>query len=99
MSSDTHVIARRQTPMRTTGTSRLLSLPSDLLEQSCRRIGLVGLVFASLWTFGLVMQNVVIRWVDSAMPLHAGAWPMPGNLIATAGLLLSLGMVVLAGKL
>src|SRR5215212_3896498 len=61
---------RPSTPVRTTTSSRPgQSLPSELLGQTCRRVGIVSIVFASLWVITLILNNIV------AGPdgLHAGA--------------------------
>ena len=72
-------------------------MPADLLAQTCRRVGIAGIVFAAVWAIVLLMQNVVWRLFESHQHLYFGdVWPMPGNLIAGAGVLLSLAMVPLA---
>ncbi len=75
------------------------SLPGDLLDQSCRRVGTLALVFAAFWAFALVMANVLTPLVLDEMPIHASAFPMPGNLLAAIGIALSVVMTVTAGKL
>jgi serine/threonine-protein kinase len=59
-------------------------------------------VFAVLWAFELLMINVVFRLVGG-VEQHLGhfsnVWPMPGNLIAVIGLVISVGMVFVAGFL
>ncbi|NIM51618.1 MAG: protein kinase [Gemmatimonadales bacterium] len=94
------IIAAAASPAGSTSATRLISLPAEVLEQSCKRVGIASLVFASLWAFGLLMVNVVGRFVDAAV-LTPGMdpWPMPGNLIAATGLVLSIGMVFVAGWL
>ena len=74
-------------------------MPSDMLAQSCKRVGILGLVFAGLWAFGLVMTNVVHRFFQEVVPLHEQAWSVPSNVFEGIGLGLSLGMVFLAGRL
>ncbi len=97
--TDETLIAALSTPA-TTGSGRSrVSLPGDLLDQSCKRVGILGIVFAGIWTFGLVMANIVTPLYLGEMPLHGSAFPMPGNLIGAVGLTLSLSMTVLAGKL
>jgi len=95
-------IARRRstqsTPSDATGGSA--SLPGDLLEQSCKRVGVASLIFAVLWTVPLVMNNLVLRWVAGLSQMHLGtAWPWPGNLFAGTGVIVSLAMFVMAGAL
>jgi serine/threonine-protein kinase len=75
-------------------------MPADLLAQTCRRVGIAGVVFAAIWAVVLLMQNVVWRLFDGHQHVAFGsAWPMPGNLIAGAGVVLSLAMVPLAHRL
>lgn len=72
-------------------------LPPDLLAQTCRRVGIAGVVFAAVWAIVLLMQNVVWRFFDGHQHAYfVDVWPMPGNLIAGAGVALSLAMVPLA---
>jgi serine/threonine-protein kinase len=73
-------------------------MPSDLLEQTCKRVGIAALVFAAIWAWVLVMNNLAWRLFET-VPEHVGAWTGFGNPIATIGLGLSLGMVFVAGRL
>ena len=61
------------TPAGTTLTSGGLGfMPSDLLEQTCKRVGVAALVFAAIWAWTLVMNNVVWRLFDT-VPDHEPA--------------------------
>ncbi len=102
------VVSDRVRPLTTTSTSQrsssawtwsLASLPPDLLEQSCKRIAIVAMVFAGLWMLPLVLNPVALRFAPDDPFVAGAAWPMPGRLIAGLGLLLSLGMVFVAAKL
>lgn len=73
-------------------------MPSDLLEQTCKRVGVASLAFAAMWAWTLVMNNVVWRLFD-AVPNHVGEWGTFSNPIASIGLVISLGMVAIAGRL
>jgi len=86
------------TPATSTGSGRM-SLPTELLSQSCRRVGVASLAIASLWAFGLLLANLAPRFVDMPMLVSDRPWPMPGNAIAGAGLVLSIAMMFVAGKL
>ncbi len=87
-------------PPRATGTGwRFPSLPADLLDQSCRRVGIAALTFAGLWAFALLMNLVVSPLIPGEMPIGEGTWPIPGIPVAAAGLVLSLGMIGVANKL
>jgi serine/threonine-protein kinase len=73
-------------------------MPSDLLEQTCKRVGVAALVFAAIWAWVLVMNNVAWRLFDT-VPDHVGEWGAFSNPIAFIGLVISLGMVFIAGRL
>src|SRR5689334_115520 len=89
---------RPSTPVRTTGGSPTgQSLPSDVIGQTCRRVGIVGLVFASLWALTLFMNNVVATWLGE-MAFMREIWPFPGNIVATIGVASSLGITALARR-
>jgi serine/threonine-protein kinase len=64
-------------------------LPPDLVAQSARRLGIASLVWAALWSFALLMNNVVAPVVSPDKPLD-DAWPWPGNPVAILVVLLSL---------
>ncbi len=76
------------------------SLPAELLDQACKRVGIAGMVFAGIWLFVLLMQNVAIGFLDAPVPdAVSRVWPMPGNLVAGIGLALSLALVFAARQL
>jgi serine/threonine-protein kinase len=97
--TDETLIAALSTPAGSGSRRSRISLPADLLDQSCKRVGILGIVFAGIWMFGLVMANVVSPLFLDDMPLHSSAFPMPGNLIGAVGLVLSLSLTLMAGKL
>jgi len=76
------------------------SLPQDLLEQSCKRVGLAGLMFAALWVWAFVVNDLIrpVAGIEQMAGI-AGAWPMPGNVIAGVGLALSIAMMIAARRL
>jgi serine/threonine-protein kinase len=96
MSADRMIPAATASGGSTAG--RWMSLPSELLEQSCKRVGIASLVFASIWAVALFLANVVARVVETPMAFGA-TWPMPGNVIAVVGLVLSVAMMFVAGQL
>ncbi|MGZ8393108.1 MAG: serine/threonine-protein kinase, partial [Gemmatimonadales bacterium] len=71
-------------------------MPSDLMFQTCRRVGIVSLVFASVWAFMTIINNFVIRLISDRMDT---LYPFPGNTLGAAGVASSLLMVGLARKL
>jgi eukaryotic-like serine/threonine-protein kinase len=90
---------RPSTPVRASVSSRPgQSLPNDMVCQTCRRLGIVGLVFAALWALTLFMNNVVAGLLGH-MAFMRDLWPFPGNIVAIAGVLSSLLMTSLAHRL
>ncbi|HEV7365010.1 MAG TPA: serine/threonine-protein kinase [Gemmatimonadales bacterium] len=90
---------RPSTPIRaTTSSGQGQSLPSDLLGQTCRRMGIVGLVFASIWALAIFMNTVVARWFGE-MAFMREVWPFPGLIVASIGMVSSLVLTVLARRL
>lgn len=73
-------------------------MPADLLEQTCKRVGIASLVFAGIWVWVLLMNNVVWRLFQTDAAL-VREWATFGNPIAIVGLALSLAMVLVAGRL
>jgi serine/threonine-protein kinase len=68
-------------------------LPPELLQAASRRLGLAALVWAGLWGFALLMNNVVGPVLSPDAPLD-DAWPLPGNPVAVAVIVVSLGLFV-----
>ncbi|MGD2136330.1 MAG: serine/threonine-protein kinase [Gemmatimonadales bacterium] len=66
-------------------------LPGDLVEVASRRLGLMCLVWAGLWAFALVMNNLVSPLLSPGRPLD-DAWPIPGNPVAGIVILVSLAL-------
>jgi eukaryotic-like serine/threonine-protein kinase len=93
------VLRRRpSTPIRTTTTSGSgQSLPVDVLGQTCRRVGIVAVVFATLWALTLFMNNLVAGLLGEAAFMRE-VWPYPGNLVAAVGVASSILMTVLARR-
>jgi eukaryotic-like serine/threonine-protein kinase len=89
---------RPSTPVRSTASRPGQSLPSDVLGQTCRRVGTVALVFASIWALTMFMNNVVAGLLGE-MSFMRQVWPFPGNIVATIGVISSLGVTWLARRL
>jgi len=73
-------------------------LPSDVLLQTCRRVGAVGSAFAAIWILAILMFAVIGPRV-AMMSFYMDPWPMPGGAIAGVGLVVSLVLTSLAGRL
>jgi len=84
---------RPSTPGRTSGSRSGHSLPSDLMVQTCRRVGIVSVVFGSIWAFMTLMNNFVIGLISDRMDT---LYPFPGNVVGAAGVVSSAMMVYLA---
>jgi serine/threonine protein kinase len=67
-----------------------------MMLQTCRRVGIVSIVFASIWAFMTVVNNFLIHLISDRMDT---LYPFPGNLLGAAGVASSLLMVGLARKL
>lgn len=88
---------RPSTPGRISSSTRSgQSLPSDLMVQTCSRVGIVSIVFGSIWAFMTLMNNFVIRLISDRMDT---LYPFPGNLLGAAGVASSLGMAYLAKRI
>lgn len=72
-----------------TGT---LVLSQDGLRQTGRRLFAVACTFAGIWTLVLALFNVIGPLMGGMPALRYAMWPMPGNLIAGSGLLVSLAL-------
>jgi serine/threonine-protein kinase len=75
------------------------ALPAEILEQTCKRVGIASLAFAGVWAWVLLMNTVVWRVAGpggASVFGHAGGL---ANLIPVAGIGLSLAMVQVAGAL
>ncbi|MDH3369331.1 MAG: hypothetical protein OEO17_15935, partial [Gemmatimonadota bacterium] len=76
--------------LRTPDPERGRHLPQDLAEAASKRLGIACLVWAGLWGFSLLMNNVVSPILSPDVPLD-NAWPWPGNPVAIAVIVVSLG--------
>ncbi len=88
---------RPSTPGRTSDSSRSgSSLPSDLMVQTCRRVGIVSVVFGSVWAFMTVTNNFVLPLLSERMQ---SLYPYPGNVLGGLGVASAAVMVVLARRI
>jgi len=93
--------AARTPSSGTRSRMRTRGLPADVLEQSCKRIGIMAIVFASIWIIALFMNNVVhdlLHHMHMNVMEPGAEWPMPGNLIASIGIATSALIVFIAWK-
>ncbi len=67
-----------------------------MMFQTCRRVGTVSVVFASLWAFMTILNNFVLGLLSEEMD---SLYPYPGNLIGLAGFASSVVMAYLARRL
>jgi eukaryotic-like serine/threonine-protein kinase len=87
---------RPSTPGKTSGTAGSgHSLPSDLMVQTCRRVGIVSIVFGSIWAFMTIMNNFVLKLLSERMDT---LYPLPGNVLGALGVASSVVMVYIARK-
>ena len=90
---------RPSTPLRASFSSRPgQSLPNDVVCQTCSRVAIVGLVFASLWLLTIFMNTVVAKWFGE-MAFMLDRWPFPGLLVAAIGIVSSVSVTYLARRL
>ena len=71
-------------------------MPNDLMIKTCSRVGIVSVVFGSVWAFMTVMNNFVLPLLSERM---ATLYPFPGNVLGAAAVASSAAMVYLARKL
>ncbi len=85
-----------------TGQRSLLAsstfLPDDLLEESRKRIGVAGLVIATIWFVIIAFLGVAGRFFAASLPNLDATWPEPGRYFAIAGILGGLGLAFIARR-
>jgi serine/threonine-protein kinase len=77
----------------------LSALPEEILQQTCKRVGIASVAFAGIWAWVLLMNTLVWRTVGPGGASVFGALEGRANLITGVGIGLSLVMVYLAGVL
>ena len=80
-------------------TGDLRALPAEILEQTCKRVGIASFAFAGIWAWVLLMNTVVWRLVEPDGGALLGQMSGRANLVAVVGIGLSLAMVFVAGAL
>lgn len=87
---------RHSTPARPAGGSKPgQSLPSDLLVQTCRRVGIVSTVFASIWALMTIVNQFVIRLMSERVDT---LYPFPGLVIGALGVGTSVAVAYIARR-
>lgn len=81
------------------GSGDLRALPSEILEQTCRRVGLASMVFAGVWTWILLMNTVVRRFAGPVQHQIDPSLMGLEHLITVAAIMLSVAMVFVARAL
>lgn len=64
--------------------------------QTCKRVWIVSVVFASIWAFMTIVNNFMVHLISARMDT---LYPFPGTFIGAAGVASSLAMAHLARKL
>jgi hypothetical protein len=54
---------------RTSTKSRWRTLPPELLQQSCKRVGIMSLTISALWGISLLMNDVVAPRMGPPPPM------------------------------
>jgi serine/threonine-protein kinase len=89
--SDTELLETQlpSTPASRTGRAAEAELPEDLLQEATQRLGILALVWAGLFAFGIVMNDVLAPRLD----LNMGdliPWGRPGDIVAALSIGVSL---------
>jgi serine/threonine-protein kinase len=77
----------------------LRSLPTEILEQTCRRVGLASVVFAGIWTWVLLMNTVVLKSLGAVRIDVDPSLIVMENVLTVVGITLSVLMVFVARAL
>ncbi|MFN0152691.1 MAG: serine/threonine-protein kinase [bacterium] len=91
--------AKLSTPAEPSDLSTIdaAALPDDILRAAARRLSIAACVWAGLWSFGLLMNNVVARLISPDRVLD-DAWPWPGNPVAIVCVAVSLAIAAIARR-
>jgi hypothetical protein len=77
--------------LRSTPLGTPWPLPTDLAEVASKRLGVVCLVWASLWAIGILLNHFIAPIVSPDKPLD-DAWPIPGTPVALVEIAVSLAL-------
>ena len=78
--------------------SGALSVPSELLEESRRRVGIAAIAFAFLWLFAILLNDVLRPLLGKNAGVAIAGWNAVGNVAAMSGVILSLATALLATR-
>jgi serine/threonine-protein kinase len=77
----------------------LRSLPTEILEQTCRRVGLASVVFAGIWTWVLLMNTVVMESIGGVRIDVDPSLVVMEYVLTVAGIVFAVLMVFVARAL
>ena len=81
---------------RSSTRSRWRTLPPELLQQSCKRVGIMSLTIAGIWAVAITMNNVIAPLLghhhEDMAPGWHHMWPYPGNILTATGLVTALAV-------
>src|SRR3954468_9274184 len=77
------------TPTSRSGRGNEAELPEDLLQEGTQRLGILALVWAGLFAFGIVMNDVVAPLLDLQMR-DLIPWGRPADVVAVLSISASL---------
>ena len=77
------------TPASRPGTASLEELPDDLLREATQRLGIMALVWAGMWAFGILMNDVIGPLIELPMR-DMIPWDRPGDVVAVLSIGVSL---------
>jgi eukaryotic-like serine/threonine-protein kinase len=77
------------TPASRSGRGHDAELPEDLLQEATQRLGILALVWAGLFAFGILMNDVLAPLLDLHMD-DLIPWGRPGDVVASVSIGVSL---------
>jgi serine/threonine-protein kinase len=80
------------------GFGSTTAMPDDLLQESCKRVGIAGLVVGGLWAFVLTMNNLIYPLLGRGDETWRSAWEQIGSPVGFTGLGLSIAMAIIARR-
>ena len=90
------VIRAADVPTAPSGGSGALSLPSEVLDESRRRVSIAASAFVALWSIAIVLNDAVRPLVGTGASEIDLGWNGIGRVAALGGLLVSVATAILA---